>query len=140
MTGASLVPLAGSARGPAEGLQPAGAVDPNERIGVTLITRRAANLPRTHDGFLGRLSREDLRLRHGGHAADHDLIARVMTGLDPAIEVTSDDPGARRITLAGPAGVLAGCLWYLAQLGNQPWTGRQAGHSPVPHWAPAHPG
>ena len=107
MTGASLVPLAGSERGPVAGVQPAGALDPNERIQVTVITRRAASLPRTPDGLLGWLSREDLRLRHGSQAHDHDLIAQVMTGLDPAIEVTSSEPGARRMTLAGPAGALA---------------------------------
>ncbi len=103
MTGASLVPLPGSERGAATAVQPAGALDQNERIQVTLITRRAASLPRTPDGFLGRLSRQDLRLRHGGQVSDHDLIAQVLTGLDPAIEVTSSEPGARRMTVAGQA-------------------------------------
>ncbi len=107
MTGASLVPLPGSERGPVAGVQPAGPLDPNERIQVTVITRRAASLPRTPAGLLGRLVRAELRLRHGAQVADHDLIAQVMTGLDPAIEVTSSDPGARRMTLAGPAGALA---------------------------------
>jgi kumamolisin len=107
MTGASLVPLPGSERGPVAGVQPAGPLDPTERIQVTLITRRAASLPRTPPGLLGRLARAELRLRHGAQVADHDLIAQVMTGLDPAIEVTSSDPGARRMTIAGPAGALA---------------------------------
>ncbi len=107
MTGASLVPLPGSERGPAAAVQPAGALDQNERIQVTLITRRSASLPRTPDGFLGRLSRQDLRLRHGGQVSDHDLIAQVLTGLDPAIEVTSSEPGERRMTIAGPAGAVA---------------------------------
>ncbi|MGO8960280.1 MAG: S8 family serine peptidase [Streptosporangiaceae bacterium] len=95
-------------------------MDPNERIEVTLITRRAANLPRTHEGFLGRLSREELRLRHGGQTADHELIARVVTGLDPAIEVTGDDPGARRMTIAGPAGVLAAAFGTSLSLVTSP--------------------
>jgi kumamolisin len=107
MTRASLVPLPGSERGPAAGLQPAGALDPAERIYLTLITRRTAILPRTPAGLLALLTREELRLRHGGHFDDHDLVARVLTGLDPAIEVTSSEPGARRMTIAGPAGVLA---------------------------------
>jgi kumamolisin len=107
MTGASLVPLPGSERGPVAGVQPAGPLDPDERIQVTLITRRATSLPRTPAGLLGRLAREELRLRHGGHVDDHDLIAQVMTGLDAAIEVTGSDPGARRLTLSGPAGALA---------------------------------
>ncbi len=107
MTAASLVPLPGSERVPVAGAQPAGPVDPNERIQVTVITRRTASLPRTPEGFLGRLSREALRLRHGSQADDHDIVGRVMTGLDPAIEVTSSDLGARRVTLAGTTAALA---------------------------------
>src|SRR5260370_40839870 len=107
MTGASLVPLPGSERVPVAGAQPAGPVDQTQRIQVTVSTRRAASLPRTPEGFLGRLSREALRLRHGSQADDHDTVGRVMTGLDPAIEVTSSDPGARRVTLAGTTAALA---------------------------------
>jgi kumamolisin len=107
MTDASLVPLPGSERVPVAGAEPAGSVDPDERIEVTLITRRGAALPRSAEGFLGRLARAELRLRHDAQAADHDVIAQVMTGLNAAIEVTSSDPGARRMTIAGPAGVLA---------------------------------
>ena len=89
------------------GLQPAGPLDQAERIQITLITRRAADLPRAPGGFLARLSREELRLRHGGDVAEHERIAQVISGLNPAIEVTGSEPAARRMTIAGPAGVLA---------------------------------
>ncbi|MGH3302691.1 MAG: S53 family peptidase, partial [Streptosporangiaceae bacterium] len=41
---------------------------------------------------------------------DHDLVASLLTGLDPAIEVTDADPGSRRMTVAGPSAVLAGAF------------------------------
>ena len=39
--------------------------------------------------------------------ADHQLVAKVLTGIDPAIQVTAQDPGSRRMTVAGPLGALA---------------------------------
>ncbi len=107
MTGPGFVQLAGSDRRPLDDAQLAGAIDPAERIELTLVTRRAANLPRTDAGVPVRLSREELRQAYGSARADQDLVAEVLTGLDPAIEVTGADPGSRRMTLAGPAGVLA---------------------------------
>ncbi len=107
MTGPGLVQLAGSDRGTLDDAQLAGPVDPAEQIELTLVTRRAANLPRTAAGVPVRLSREELRQAYGSARADQDLVARVLTGLDPAIEVTGADPGSRRMTLAGPAGTLA---------------------------------
>jgi kumamolisin len=107
MTGPGLVQLAGSERRPLDDAQLVGPLDPAERIELTLVTRRAADLPRTAAGVPVRLSRDELRQAYGSAAADQDLVAEVMTGLDPAIEVTGADPGSRRMTLAGPAGVLA---------------------------------
>ena len=107
MTARSLVPLAGSNREPLPGAVPAGPVDPQERLELTVVTRRAASLPRDSDGVPVRLSRTELRDQYGSDPADHELVARVLTSHEPAIEVTSRDPGSRRLTVAGPAGALA---------------------------------
>lgn len=103
MTEASFVPLPGSHRQPVAGARPAGPADLAARIELTLVTRRVAGLP-----ALAVLSREELRDTFGSSPADHDLVTEVLTGLDPAIEITSSDPGSRRMTVAGPTGVLAG--------------------------------
>jgi kumamolisin len=107
MTASSLVPLAGSHREPLPDAVPAGPVDPRERIDLTIVTRRAASLPRDADGTPARLSRAELRSRYGSDPADHELVASVLTSHEPAIQVTSRDPGSRRLTVAGPAGALA---------------------------------
>ncbi len=44
---------------------PAGPVDPQEQIDLTVVTRRAASLPRDADGAPVRLSRTELRSRYG---------------------------------------------------------------------------
>ena len=107
MTAASLVPLAGSQRSELPQAAAAGPVDSAERVELTIITRRAAALPRTGEGAPVRLSRAELQRRYGGVPADHELVAEVLTSIDPAIQVTSQDPGARRMTVAGPLGALA---------------------------------
>ena len=110
MTAAYLVPLAGSQRSELPRAAAAGPVDPAQWIELTIITRRAAALPRTDEGAPVRISRAELRQRYGGVPADHELVADVLTSIDPAIQVTSQDAGARRITVAGPVGALAGAF------------------------------
>jgi kumamolisin len=114
------VPLAGSERLSLSGAQPAGPVDPVARIQLTLVTRRAAPLPRDADGAPIRLSLADLQQRYGSDPADHELVARVLTTLEPAIEVTARDPGARRMTIAGPAGALARAFGTELTLASSP--------------------
>jgi kumamolisin len=120
MTGPGLVQLAGSDRKPLDHAQLTGPVDPAERIELTLITRRAARLPRTADGVPVRLSRDELRQSYGSARADQDLVADVLTAVDPAIEVSGSDPGSRRMTLAGPAGVLAAAFGTELSLATTP--------------------
>jgi len=107
MTPASLVPLPGSERAPLPEAQLLGPVDPAEWIEVTLVTRRAASLPRDAAGVPVRVSRAELRQRYGSDPADHELVAEVLARLDPAVLVTRRDPGSRRLTVVGPAVALA---------------------------------
>jgi kumamolisin len=107
MTAMPLVQLAGSERRPIADARPAGAADLAERIELTLVTRRAASLPRTSAGVPVRMSRDELRQAYGSAGSDQAQIANVLITLDPAIEVTSTDPGSRRMQIAGPAGALA---------------------------------
>ncbi len=107
MTTPSLVPLAGSQRSLVPGAAPAGPVDPDERIELTVITRRAANLPRDAAGVPVRLSRPELWNYYGSDPADQSLVSDVLTSREPALEVTSVDPVTRRLKIAGPTGAIA---------------------------------
>jgi kumamolisin len=106
MADAQFVPLPGSERPPVAGAQPAGPVDPAERIELTLITRRVNSLP----GAPAVLSRQELRENYSGSFADHELVADVLASVDSSIEITGSDPGSRRMTIAGPTGALAGAF------------------------------
>jgi kumamolisin len=107
MSTPSLVPLGGSQRSLLPDAAAAGAADPYERIELTVITRRAATLPRDAAGVPVRLSQSELRERYGSDPADHALVTEVLTSREPTLQVTSDDPGTRRLKVAGPVGALA---------------------------------
>jgi len=107
---AGSVSLPGSYRPAVAGAGLSAPIDPAERIEITVVTRRAAPLPRSAAGVPVRLSREELRESYGSAATDQDAVASVLTSADPAIEVTRRDAGSRRMTIAGPAGALAAAL------------------------------
>jgi kumamolisin len=107
MTTESLVPLRGSERAGLAGTTAAQPLDPAERIELTIITRRAAPLPRDAAGVPERMSRAELRQHDGSDPADHELVTEVLTRLEPAIDVASRDPGARQLRVTGPAAALA---------------------------------
>jgi kumamolisin len=104
---ASFVALAGSERGPLPAAEVTGVVDPAERIELTLVTRRMAELPRDAAGAPVRLSREELHQRCGSDPAEQGLVADVLAELGTGIEVTSSDPGSRRVTVTGTVEALA---------------------------------
>jgi kumamolisin len=106
MSGPQATHLPGSERLPLANMTVEGPVDPSERIELTLITRRAQELPEAADGAPARLSRDDLRGTYGSTSDDQDLVASVLTRLDPAVEIVSTDPGSRRMMVAGPASAL----------------------------------
>jgi kumamolisin len=102
------VPLPGSEREALPTFEQAGSLDAAERIEVTLVTRRMAPLPTTADGALARISRDELRGRHGSDPADQALVTTVLGGLGAGIQVTAADPATRLITVTGTVGALAG--------------------------------
>jgi kumamolisin len=106
-TNLAYVPLPGSERSALPQAGAAGRLDEAERIEVTVITRRQADLPRTKDGALARISRDELRQKFGSAPADQALVAQVLAGPGSALEVTGQDPGGRLMTISGPAGALA---------------------------------
>jgi kumamolisin len=126
MTSSARVQLAGSERRPLTEAQLTGPVDPAEWLELTLITRRAASLPSDSAGVPSRMSRDELRQSYGSTQADQDVIARVLTSLDPAIEVTSADLGSRRMTVAGPAAALATAFGTELSLVSSPGPGGSA--------------
>jgi kumamolisin len=107
MTEASFVPLPGSERSPLPAAEASGSLDDSERIAITLVTRRMAELPRTAGGAPARLSGDELRQQHGSDPAEQELVATVLTGLGLGLRVTSRDPASRRMTVAGPLSGLA---------------------------------
>jgi kumamolisin len=130
MTEASFVPLPGSERSPLPAAELAGRLDGSERIEITLVTRRMAELPRTAGGAPARLSGADLRGHHGSDPAEQELVATALTGLGLGLQVTSRDPGSRRMTVAGPVSAMEQA--FGATLRAVTSTG--AGQSrPVPH-------
>jgi kumamolisin len=129
MTSPSLVPLAGSHRAPLPGASPEGAANLDEWIELTLITRRAASLPREANGSPARLTRAQLQQNYGTDPADHDLIAEVISRDEPSIRVTGMDPATRRVTVAGPVGALASAFGTELSLVSSPGPhGQQVTH------------
>ena len=105
MSDDSFVQLSGSQRGPLAGVEPAGAIDGSERIELTIVTRRRAELPLDDAGVPVRLSRAELERSYGADPAEIELVADSLSRL--GLEVTGRDAGSRRITVAGPVSALS---------------------------------
>jgi kumamolisin len=105
MTDDSFVQLSGSERGPLADVEPAGAIDGSERIELTVLARRRAELPVDAAGVPARLTRHELEHHYGADPADLELVAGTLSGL--GLEVTGQDAGSRRITVAGTVAALA---------------------------------
>ncbi len=108
MSEQSFVPLAGSERGPLAGVEDAGPLDTSQRITVTLITRRRAELPPDLITGPATLSQADLAARHGTDPADLGLIRTVLARY--GIEVTAAEAGARLVKATGTIAALAGAF------------------------------
>ena len=120
MTDAGFAPLPGSERTPLAAAEPAGPVDGTERIEVTLVTRRMAELPLTAAGIPARISRDDLRQQFGSDPADQALVADILAGPGTGIEVVSRDPGSRRMVVGGTVQALSGLFGAELSLVSSP--------------------
>src|ERR1700723_689741 len=65
MSDDSFVQLSGSQRGPLADVEPAGGIDGSERIELTIVTRRRAELPLDDAGVPVRLTRRELQHTYG---------------------------------------------------------------------------
>jgi kumamolisin len=101
----SFVTLPGSERSPLPGVEPAGPVEGSERIEVTVVTRRRAELRLDASGAPARISREELRGQHGTDPADLDLVTGTLSRF--GLEVTGQDAGSRRVFVAGTVSALS---------------------------------
>jgi kumamolisin len=114
----SFVPLPGSERQPVAGAQPAGDLDESARIEVTLITRRREELPGELVTGPATVSRDELETRYGTDPADVALIGDVLGRF--GLEVTGMDPGARRVTVAGPISAFSAAFGASLRLVSSP--------------------
>ena len=101
MTEGSFVPLPGSQRETIPDVHDIGPVDAGERIEVTLITRRRAQLPEELVTGPATISTDELASSYGTGPADIDRVSEVLAGY--GLEVTSTHPGSRRVKVAGTA-------------------------------------
>lgn len=100
MTADPTVALAGSGRA-LTGVDQLGDVPGDERIEATVVLRRRAELP---DGVRSGRTRLDRDALAAGYGADPGDMARVSAALVAAgLEIIEQDPGSRRIGVAGPA-------------------------------------
>jgi kumamolisin len=105
MTDDSFVLLPGSERGPLPGAVRVGAIDGSERIEVTLVIRRRAEIPLDALGVPVRRTKAEFERRHGADPADLSLVASTLSRF--GLEVTGQDAGTRRGTVAGTVSALA---------------------------------
>ncbi len=105
ISGNPFVPLPGSERGPLADATAAEPLGGSERIEVTLVTRRRAELPPEYVAGTGTLSREELAKWYGADPADIARIRQVLPG--HGLEVTAADASSRRVRVAGTVSALA---------------------------------
>ena len=131
MTEGSFVPLAGSERETLSGVQDAGPVDESERIEVTLVLRRRAELPAELVTGPATISTDEL-------AASTAPTRPTSTAPATSWPVTawrspSTHPGSRRIKVAGTAAAADRGVRGDAAPRVQPGPGRyRAGRAPLP--------
>ncbi|HEX3785802.1 MAG TPA: S53 family peptidase [Pseudonocardiaceae bacterium] len=100
MTETPFVALAGSSRATLADVEDIGSVDPAERIGVTLVLRRRAELPTELVEGSQTLSQSEFAEAYGADPADVDLVVGVLNVA--GIEVADISVGSRRISTTGP--------------------------------------
>jgi kumamolisin len=104
MTAESFVPLAGSERTAISGVQDLGPVDEQERIEVTMVLRRRAELPDELVFSPEVISPTELADTYGADPADVELVRQTLSGF--GLEITETDEASRRMKVAGTAATL----------------------------------
>ena len=104
MTSGSFVPLAGSERTAISGVQDLGPVNEQERIEVTVVLRRRAELPDELVFSPEVISQSELADAYGAEPADVELVRETLSGL--GLEITATDEASRRLKVAGTAAAL----------------------------------
>lgn len=100
-----LVPLPGSERSRLSGAQPAGELDANEAITVTVMLRRRAEVPQSLITGPQTLTTAELADRYGADPADVGLATEVFGGF--GLTTTQAHPGSRRLKVSGTIGELS---------------------------------
>jgi kumamolisin len=94
-----LIPLPGSERPPAQGIQPAAvSIDHGSTIDVTIILRRRASMS-SEDALGAPLTSEQIAARFGADPADAALVGVTLTAL--GLRVLSTDLASRRVRISG---------------------------------------
>jgi kumamolisin len=121
MTEGSFVPLAGSERNALPRAQDLGPVSDSERIEVTVMLRRRAELPGDLVEGPQTISLSDLAGSYGADPADVDLASQVLTGF--GLEITETHPASRRLKVAGTSQQLAQAFGATLRQANSPGPG-----------------
>jgi kumamolisin len=126
-----LVPLPGSERPAADGVQPAAAAEPPHReIEATIVLRRRAVMS-TSDALGSQLSRDELELRFGADPEDADLVTKTLTSL--GLTVVSTDLASRRIRIRGTVSQLGTVFGTTLEDVTSPVQGGNASGARVAH-------
>lgn len=99
-----LVPLRGSERSAQAHARSTGVVSDAERIEVTLVLRRRAEIPDDLGEERETITREELATRYGADPADIDMLKR--SAEQHGLTVTQTDPVSRRVKISGTLGQL----------------------------------
>jgi len=104
MAKTQLVPLPGSKRTAPADARAVGTVDDSERIEVTLVLRRRAEIPDDLVEGPSTITQQELAERYGANPADIELVQR--TAQEHGLTVAEADQGSRRVKIAGTVGQL----------------------------------
>jgi kumamolisin len=123
-----LVPLRGSERAALPGVQPAGDLDQNASIVVTLLLRRRAAVPAVLVTGPETLTSEQLGTRYGSDPADVALVAEVLGRY--GLTVTESHTASRRLKVTGTIAELSAAFGTTLTLVTSP---HPDGTGPVTH-------
>jgi kumamolisin len=105
MNETGFTPVPGSHRAAVPDAVPAGPVDPQTRIEVTVLVRRREDLPHSLVQGPETLDHDEMVTRYGADPADLDLVARTLS--ERGVTVVGTDPATRQVRVSGTAEQMA---------------------------------